>query len=90
MQSTLLEAGSCSTKLSCTGELMKILDWDFVTSLVDLESFLPLSEDNVEGAVALLMLKAPLSSTLSLPLAVEACLLGGGDIDLSLDDWNAS
>ena len=36
IQSTLLEAGSSSIKLSCTGDEKRVLDWDVVASLVDL------------------------------------------------------
>ena len=91
MQSALLEAGSSPTKFSCTGERIKFLDWEFIGSVVDLERLSLLSEDDVEGAAALRALSAsPFSTTAGLLLTDEACLFGGGDIDLSLDDWNAS
>ena len=37
IQSTLLEAGSSSMKLSCTGDGKRVLDWDVVAVLVGLE-----------------------------------------------------
>lgn len=89
-QSMLLDAGSCSMKLSCIGDGKSVLDWGFVACLVDLEGSLPLSEDKVKGAAALTTLKVPASSLSDLPLTVDAYLFGGGDIDLSLDDWKAS
>ena len=49
-----------------------------------------MSEDNVEGAAALAMLGGPPFSKPGLSLTVEACLFGGGDIEVSLDNWKAS
>lgn len=91
MQSALLEAGSSPTKFSCIGERIKVLDWGLVGSVVDLEGWSALLEDDVEGAAALRGLSAWLFSAIAgLPLTDDACLLGGGDMDLSLEDWNAS
>ena len=89
-QSTLLDAGSCSTKLSCTGDGNTILDWFLVASWINSEGLLLLSEGNMEDAVALTTFKASVSSRSALPPKAEACLFGGGDIDLSLEDWNTS
>ena len=45
----------------------------------------------IDAAVVVLSpLESPISSLLDLTLTVAACLFGGGDIDLSFDDWNAS
>ena len=90
MQSTLLEAGSCSTKLRCIGDGKRVPDWTFVRFLVDGKGSLLLPGDNVGDAAALRTLEASTSSAPDLLLPVKACLFGGGDIDLSLDDWNAS
>ena len=91
MQSALLEAGSSPTKFSCIGERIKVLYRGFVGSVVDLEGLSALSEDDVEVAAALKALSAsPFSTVVGRPLTDDACLFGGGDMDLSLEDWNAS
>lgn len=89
-QSTLLDAGSCSMKFSCTGDGMIVLDRGFVASLVDSERLFLLSESTMEGAADLNTLKPSFSSASGLSFTAEACLFGGGEIDLSRDDRNAS
>ena len=74
-------------KLSCIGDLISVRDWCFVTSVVD---FVSLSEDTAKVAAALMRLGAPTASSLDLIATEDAFLFGGGDMDLSLDDWNAS
>ena len=91
MQSALVEAGSSPTKFNCIGEGIKVLYRGFVGSVVDLEGLSALSEDDLEVAAALRALSAsPFSTVVGLPLIDDACLFGGGDMDLSLKDWNAS
>lgn len=72
------------------GDLTWVLSRGFVDSSFDLERSRPMSEDNVEGAAALAMLGGPPFSKPGLSLTVEACLFGGGDIEVSLDNWKAS
>lgn len=86
MQSILLEAGSSSTKFSCTGDGIWLLGWDSVASFLDFEGLSLLLGDTIGGSAALRPLEGPLSSVVCLPLIDEACLFGGGEIDLFLDD----
>ena len=90
MQSTLLEAGSSSMKLSCTGDLKRLLGRAVFSSWVDFEKTLLLLEDAMESAAALTGLDGLFSSIGGATQTDAACLFGGGDIDLFLDDRNAS
>lgn len=90
IQSTLLEAGSSSIKFSFTGDGIWLLDRDSVASFVDFEASSLLLEDARGGIAALTPLESLFSSIIGLPLTDGACLFGGGDIELFLDDWNAS
>ena len=91
MQSTLLGVGSPSTKFNCTGEGKRLVDCGFILSPGGFEGLLPLLEDGMEeGAAAWTSLNGSLCSALGFSLVAEACLFGGGDIDLFLDDKNAS
>ena len=49
-----------------------------------------MSEGNVEDAAVQTLFGGPTASNPGLPLTVEACLFGGGDMELHLDTWNAS
>lgn len=77
-------------KLSCTGDGKTVLGRGLVASMVDFEGLLLFSEGNMESAAVLTTPKPSVSSPPGLSPTVEACLFGGGDIDLSLDDWNTS
>ena len=90
MQSILLEAGSSSMKFSCTGDRIRLLDWGFVASFVEFEALSLLLEDAMEGGAALTAHEDASTPIAGLAAIDEACLFGGGDIDLFLDDWNTS
>ena len=73
-------------KFNCIGEGMRAPDWGRDASLTGMEEFSPCPGDEVGDTAVSMTLGDFRCRTSGSTFEVEVCLLGGGDMDLSLVD----